>query len=274
MLKKIVKYGNSNAIVLDKALLELLNMAEGSIVKIKTDGISLIITPQIPLVEETVSPTLTVENIFNDIKKKAMELSFGSPEKVQAYETACKEIIERYAAITRTKKESIPELRKALEVNEKRFAQDKANPEYAEQIRKVHQKYIPELECMYQELDKLIEEHCLQGVNTANMDGATSAFAKVHEKYSHLSPALVALNENAEYVHEMVLLAEKYQINNNATPSAEYCEEYTKLISKYIPEYAAYGQEVKKIAEQFYQPPLENKKVSESVKSKKSRKTV
>lgn len=46
MLKKIVKFGNSNALVLDKAILELLNMGEGSVVKLKTDGKSLIITPQ------------------------------------------------------------------------------------------------------------------------------------------------------------------------------------------------------------------------------------
>lgn len=60
MLKKLVKYGNSNALVLDKALLELLNITEGSVVKIKTDGTSLIITPQddTPAV---VSPTITSE---------------------------------------------------------------------------------------------------------------------------------------------------------------------------------------------------------------------
>lgn len=46
MLKKIVKFGNSSALVLDKAILELLDMKEGSIVKLKTDGTSLIITPQ------------------------------------------------------------------------------------------------------------------------------------------------------------------------------------------------------------------------------------
>ncbi len=45
MLKKLVKYGNSNAIILDKAILELLEIEEGSIIKVKTDGTSLIITP-------------------------------------------------------------------------------------------------------------------------------------------------------------------------------------------------------------------------------------
>jgi len=82
MLKKIVKYGNSCALVLDKALLELLNMEEGSVVKIKTDGVSLIITPQNALIQETISPTLTAENALKDASKKALEKSFcGDSEK-------------------------------------------------------------------------------------------------------------------------------------------------------------------------------------------------
>ena len=44
MIKKLIRYGNSNAIVLDKAILELLNIPEGSFVKLKTDGQSLIIS--------------------------------------------------------------------------------------------------------------------------------------------------------------------------------------------------------------------------------------
>lgn len=46
MLKKLVKYGNSNALILDRAILELLNIGEGSVVKLHTDGKSLVITPQ------------------------------------------------------------------------------------------------------------------------------------------------------------------------------------------------------------------------------------
>lgn len=45
MLKKLAKYGNSTTLVIDKAILELLNMDESSIVKLHTDGTSLIITP-------------------------------------------------------------------------------------------------------------------------------------------------------------------------------------------------------------------------------------
>jgi len=47
MLKKLVKYGNSNALIFDKAILELLDIEEGSVLKIKTDGKSIILTPQV-----------------------------------------------------------------------------------------------------------------------------------------------------------------------------------------------------------------------------------
>ncbi len=45
MLKKLAKYGNSTTLVIDKAILELLNMNESSIVKLTTNGDSLTITP-------------------------------------------------------------------------------------------------------------------------------------------------------------------------------------------------------------------------------------
>ena len=45
MLKKLTKYGNSTTLVIDKAILALLNMNESSVVKLQTDGKSLIITP-------------------------------------------------------------------------------------------------------------------------------------------------------------------------------------------------------------------------------------
>ena len=45
MLKKLTKYGSNNTLVIDKAVLELLNIDELSIVNLQTDGKSLIITP-------------------------------------------------------------------------------------------------------------------------------------------------------------------------------------------------------------------------------------
>lgn len=45
MLKRLIRYGNSQALVIDKALLEILNFKEGDLIKIKTDGRSLILSP-------------------------------------------------------------------------------------------------------------------------------------------------------------------------------------------------------------------------------------
>ena len=43
MLKKLVKYGNSNALVLDRSILALLDISEGAVVKLRIEGDTLII---------------------------------------------------------------------------------------------------------------------------------------------------------------------------------------------------------------------------------------
>lgn len=45
IVKKLAKVGSSYAIILDKSLMELLDIKPASEVQIKTDGTSLIITP-------------------------------------------------------------------------------------------------------------------------------------------------------------------------------------------------------------------------------------
>ena len=48
MIKKLKKVGNSNALVLDKAILELVGLGEGSEVQITINEGSIIITPAFP----------------------------------------------------------------------------------------------------------------------------------------------------------------------------------------------------------------------------------
>jgi len=43
MLKKLVKYGNSNALILDRCILALLDIGEGAVVKLRIEGDTLII---------------------------------------------------------------------------------------------------------------------------------------------------------------------------------------------------------------------------------------
>lgn len=45
MIKKLVRHGNSRALIIDKPILELLGATEDSDFTIVTDGVSLTITP-------------------------------------------------------------------------------------------------------------------------------------------------------------------------------------------------------------------------------------
>ena len=62
MTKKLVRHGNSAAIIIDKPILELLKIEMNTPLEITTDGKNLIISPK-----------------FNDIREKQI---FGSLEKI------------------------------------------------------------------------------------------------------------------------------------------------------------------------------------------------
>ena len=208
MLKKLVKYGNSNALVLDKALLELLNIEEGSLVKLRTDGSSLIITAQHKASEEKISPTITQEDIMKEIVNSHLAKHYGSAENGRAYINELRAVHARHAQL------DTPEIKHKLEETDK-------------EIKAISKKYIP------QEKNVSIN--------------AIDAFKKVHEKYQHVLSQMCKLaNENADYIHESVLLAEKHHATKN---SPEYVEEYAELITKYIPDYADYQKEIKMVAD-------------------------
>ena len=71
MHKKLIKYGNSNALVLDRSILALLNISEGSIVKLRIEGDTLLITAA-----KEAKPTdllqLEVENIHERLRSKGV----------------------------------------------------------------------------------------------------------------------------------------------------------------------------------------------------------
>ena len=46
MVKKLIKHGNSAAIVIDKPIMELLNITNETTFEVRTDGKNLILSPQ------------------------------------------------------------------------------------------------------------------------------------------------------------------------------------------------------------------------------------
>lgn len=67
MIKKLVRYGNSQAIVLDRAILELLGIQEGGEVKLSIQDGALVIKPVVAVVEE--KPVLKEPEIVAEMRK-------------------------------------------------------------------------------------------------------------------------------------------------------------------------------------------------------------
>lgn len=243
MLKKLVKYGNSSALVLDKALLELLNIAEGSLVKIKTDGTSLIITPHNKDVQEKVSPTILPNEVLSEAVQNNFIQSSEDPTQSKMFIDEIHAIEERYKEAY--KKLYNPEYQQAYKELAKKFEGSFGDPEFSRLNYELTCKFMPEYAQMQRELQEVnakypsLTKPQIEDKDTWEKLGVQAK--KVHEKYAHLRPEILKLQENPDYINDLVMLSEKYQITKN---SPEYIKEYLKLIAKYIPEYAQYQEEL------------------------------
>lgn len=247
MLKKLVKYGNSNALVLDKALLELLNITEGSVVKIKTDGKSLIITPQNNGVEEgTVMHTITPQETISQVAQQNMAQYYSNPEEFMS------EMRKLYARYDETiKKLNSPEYKEVILEFDRSFKGNRSGVEYGKALAELGYKYAPEIMQMDEEIEILNKKYATKELEEFRQTKSLFAssvekFKHVHEKYRYVQELVMKLNENPDYINESVMLAEKYHVTKN---SPEYMQEYNQLIAKYIPDYAQYQEEIKAVGE-------------------------
>lgn len=131
MLKKLVKYGNSNALVLDRSILALLNIDEGSVVKLRIEGNTLIIKA-----EETVKPTdsmiLDVENIHNRIQFPYSSIKNPIADMVEAnLRKDCKDI-EKDPSAMESLEEWLPGTKNAKKLQN---AYSKIMKKYANEIK-------------------------------------------------------------------------------------------------------------------------------------------
>lgn len=67
MIKKLSKYGNSLAVLIDKPILELLSIDENTKIKIKTDGENIIL---IPIRKSKPKGENDIEEAYSEIVKK------------------------------------------------------------------------------------------------------------------------------------------------------------------------------------------------------------
>jgi len=69
MVKKLTKHGNSLAVLLDKPILEMLNINEKTPLKIRTDGINIIIEP-IHELPESPDNSIKVKKLYEELAEK------------------------------------------------------------------------------------------------------------------------------------------------------------------------------------------------------------
>ncbi|HBY05829.1 MAG: hypothetical protein UV38_C0003G0210 [candidate division TM6 bacterium GW2011_GWE2_42_60] len=163
MLKKIVKLGNSNALILDKAILELLNMSEGSLVKLTTDGKSLIITPKQP--EAPAQEKLTQSYEEYAFAKGASLGRLGAKQdydSVVKIREAFKALNEKYEGITDKVlyiTTNSDEYKKELEVLTKEDEQSGDHARFEAKGLELLCKFVPEYRAYYEELRKLLPQY-------------------------------------------------------------------------------------------------------------------
>lgn len=251
MLKKLVKYGNSNALVLDKPILDLLNIQEGAILKIKTDGKSIILTPHQEVESLEVVPTLSAQDMF--IKSSILE---G---------------MSRFSNLGETQKYALAQ--KRFDLHKKmQYAMEKVmkNPGYQKDIQdaaaqgltvnletwavrheELFDQYAPELIQIKKDLANFEVDHNLTSVEVGQKEqdinniSMRQKFAAIFKKFN--SEQMAQKLQSPEYLHEAQLIAEKYQ---NNTQSAECVAEMKELMYKYCPEMRQVHEEVAQVAGQ------------------------
>jgi antitoxin component of MazEF toxin-antitoxin module len=228
MIKKLVKYGNSTALVLDKAILELLGMTEGSSVKISTDGKSLIIAPLVEVTENeliNIQPFVEVKTIKNpdatiaEVMKEMHGITDPMKQKAQCQMGMI--CMQRSTILRR------------LYANDS-FLQELATKHKTDiqGICELMYKHEPELKGIDAQL---LEAQAILDPNKNALkclEEANRAFEFFYTKGSEYFGSFAAAQNNPEYRHELALITEEYERTQDKNA---YMAAYKELMQRYMP---------------------------------------
>jgi antitoxin component of MazEF toxin-antitoxin module len=256
MLKKLVKYGNSNALILDKAILELLEIGEGSVIKIKTDGKSIILTPHVKAEPQKVQETFTHEQATFEANLKERFKGYNgiTPEEEERLGKEYYELMKELRRLTEDLSKN-PEFLKRL--NHMNKEMDTTSPEYAEAYKALRNKLSPELMRIEQEMigfenkNKLSlkdTQEPIQSPDEKQQAALMQEFMIAHKKNRGIYEAYAELLNNPDYQHQAQLVVEKYGSDKQ---SANYLNAMEKLNNQYLPEYVQAQEELKAIAKRY-----------------------
>lgn len=259
MLKKLVKYGNSNALIFDKAILELLEIGEGSTLKIKTDGKSLIITLHSPVVEEKISPSPAsyIDAINEGMLDQVMrQYSALTPERRAVLTQELKELHAKLNTLI-AKAPEYPSFVRAKDVLARKHV-DSSSPEFQREYIELRNRLVPEIAVIDDQILNFEKVHNLDpsGANMSpslsmrpriyspeSMQQLQDGYAAIFKKHTAVYGKFVQMTESPDFIHEMQLLTEKFEVN-----SPEYKNKMFAIRYKYVPEVQAMDEEMAELS--------------------------
>lgn len=242
MLKKLVKYGNSNALVFDKAILELLNIKEGSIVKISTDGRTLTITPQDSESKNTVSPTVNFNDTFSQATLKNMFKIINDLSEEEQEELA-----EQYQKYYNQLQQNEQYIAKVIEL-QSQYKQDLASEEYFQKIINLKAYFAPELLVIENKL-RQYNKNPEKALSPEEAKEMSATMAKVQKKYAHVIDEVIKVSQEENYLHDAQVLSEKY-VHDKDTKA--YLEAVNALKYKYVPELKLMEDEMQLLTQKYF----------------------
>ena len=258
MLKKLVKYGNSNALILDKAILELLNIEEGATIKIKTDGTSIILTPHVKATSEKISETFThnqatIEAPIKELLKRSKGVAKAKRKKL---ETELPELIQNYQNLVTQLAKNPDFAEEVAQIPGQAIDPSSGySPEYMEAYKAIRDKYVQEITKLEKKIastQKLVGNDknapTAEGLSETKQKAMQKEIAEHFKKYSEVQKQYGELMNNPDYQHKAQLIAEKYKDNQN---SSEYFKAIDELNNTYIPEMGQSRKELKAISEKY-----------------------
>jgi len=246
MLKKLVKYGNSNALVLDKALLELLEIEEGSYIKISTDGRSLIITPATDTKGLNLTGTKALQVAMArqyDEQIKKNEYDHAATKAVMpAISKIFQELFEKYKPQEHvTRMFENPEYQKETADLALQYDPIKNSKEYMQATLVLRYKYAPEL--------KAYDDEVRERTETLNEQAKTiDPTAALSMPTVNIPNALAELHSNSAYLKEIEQLYTKLDMSKISPEELLYAVKAIRY--KYVPELLEYDPEFQEASAQ------------------------
>ncbi len=225
MIKKLVKYGNSTALVLDKAILELLGMSEGSSVKISTDGKSLIVAPH----SSDLASNYTYRANLNVLEPdKAIFEAYGMNDPK-------KQTLMQHVLFITAQRQMI--LKRLFSNNDFVREFDNLSADTAEGINIMY-KFEPELKVFDIRLIEAGKAIAPEKSDLQILAEANRAFVFFNTKKDDFHLQVNAAQNNPEYRHELALITEEYEKTKDQNAFTKAYEEITKRYAPIVKELA------------------------------------